>query len=241
MKKIHKNLLVMVSMFIFVFLNITMLQATEMPLVKNTIQVSGKATIKVKPTIAYIHAIVKTENKDAKTAQEENAKLINQVKKEMKDKYKLTDEDISTNNYTVRPSYDYTEGKQIFRAYIAEHVLTITVADIAKVGEMVDTLVTSGATSIGNIRFDILDSDATYNLALQKAITNAQSKANAITTILGVKASKPIAITEQSGSVGIIEREMNTAMQDTTIALGTTTIEQSEIEVTARVAVTFQY
>lgn len=241
MKRIYKNLLVIISIFTFVFFNTTMLQAAEMPLEKNTIQVSGKATIKVKPTIAYIHAAVNTENKDAKTAQEENAKYINQIKKEMKNKYKLTDEDISTNSYTVRPSYDYVEGKQIFRAYIVDHTLAITAKDITKVGEIVDTLVASGASSIEHIRFDILDSDATYNLALQKAITNAQSKANAITTMLGVKQGKPISIIEQSGSTGIIAKEMNQVAQDTSMMLGATAIEQSEIEVTAMIAVTFQY
>lgn len=228
-------------MFTFVFLNTIMLQAAELPLLKNTIQVTGKATIKVKPTVAYIHATVKTENRDAKISQEENARLINQMKREMKDKYKLTDEDMSTNSYLVRPSYDYIEGKQIFRAYITEHTLAITVNDITKIGEMVDALVASGATAIDNIKFDILDSDATYNLALQKAVTNAQSKANAITTMLGVKQGKPISIIEQSGSMGIITKEMNQVAQDAGMMLGATAIEQSEIEVIAMVGITFQY
>lgn len=241
MKKSYQNLLVIVSVFVFVFLNTTMIQAAEGFPMKNTIQVSGKATIKVKPNIAYISATVETENKDAKLAQQENAKLISQIQKDIKSKYKIQDADINTSYYGVRPSYDYVEGKQIFRGYVVEHTLAITAQDITKVGEMVDTLVASGATSIGSIRFDVLDSDATYNLALQKAIGNATSKANAITTTLGVKAGKPIAIVEQSGSVGIIEREMNQLKQEAAVAFDATSIGQSEIEVTANVLATFQY
>lgn len=241
MKKGYQHLLVIVSVFVFVLINTTIIQATEVSPIKNTIQVSGKAAIKVKPNIAYISTTVETENKDAKLAQQENAKLISQIKKDIKTKYNVSDTDINTSYYGVRPSYDYVEGKQIFRGYIVEHTLAITVQDIAKVGEMMDTLVTSGATSIKNIRFDILDSDTTYNLALQKAVQNATSKADAITTTLGVKAGKPISIIEQSGSVGIIEREMSQLKQDAAVAFDTTSIGKSEIEVTASVLVTFQY
>ena len=241
MKKTWKSLLVIVSMFVFVFLSQGVVEAGEIAQLTNTIEVGGKAVIKAKPTVAYTYATVKTENKDAKLSQEENSKLINQMKKEIKEKYKLTDEDIKTSSYNVRPSYDYVEGKQIFRAYITEHTLDITVNNIAKVGEIVDTLVEKGATSINNIRFDILDSDETYNLALQKAVANAQSKADAITTMLGVKKAKPISIIEDSNSRGVVVRDISQMAQEDSMMLGATSIEQNEIEVTASLVVTFQY
>ena len=242
MKKSYQSLLAIVSVFVFIFLNTTTIQAAEGPALKNTIQVNGKSTIKVKPNIAYINMAVETENKDAKLAQEANAKATNQVKTDIKTKYNITGTDISTRYYTVRPAYDYVEGKQIFKGYVVEHSLTITVRDLARVGEIVDTLVESGATSISNIQFEILDSDATYNLALQKAVENATSKATAIATTLGVKVAKPISITEQSGSVGIIERETNLLKQDAVAGSGgSTPIEQGEIEVTASILAVFQY
>lgn len=242
MKKSYQSLLAIVSVFVFVFLNTTMIQAAEVPTLKNTIQVNGKSTIKAKPNIAYINMAVETENKDATLAQETNAKIINQVKTHIESKYNITDTDISTGYYTVRPAYDYVEGKQIFKGYVVEHGLTITVRNLAKVGEIVDALVKSGATSISNIQFKILDSDATYNLALQKAVENATSKATAIATTVGVKVSKPISITEQSGSVGIVQRETNLLKQDTVAGSGgPTPIEQGEIEVTASILATFEY
>lgn len=87
MKKSYQSLLAIVSVFVFIFLNTTTIQAAEGPALKNTIQVNGKSTIKVKPNIAYINMAVETENKDAKLAQEANAKATNQVKTDIKTKY----------------------------------------------------------------------------------------------------------------------------------------------------------
>lgn len=240
MKNISKNLLLISSAFIILFFNTKMIHAAEIGPLKNTIEVSGKATIKVKPNVAYLNANVKTENKDAKKAQEENAQIIDKIKKDIMAKYKLLGEDINTLNYNLSPSYDYVEGKQIFRTYVVEHTLEIKMEKVEKVGEVADTLVESGATSVNNIRFGIKDESEAYNTALQKAVQNARQKSNAITAMLGVKNAKPIAITEQSESMGVIQ-ENALMMQDASPSLKGTTIQQSDIEVIARVQVTLQW
>lgn len=243
MKKILRNLLIVSSIMLLTVFNAKPIQASEIQPQKNVIQVSGSATIKVKPNIAYINTVVLTENKDAKKAQEENAKIIDKIKKDIISKYNLKEEDINTIYYGVRPSYDYVEGKQIFRNYVVEHNLEITTTNIQGVGEMVDTLVSSGATTVNNIRFALKDENEAYNIALQKAIQNAQQKSNAITATLGVNNATPIAITEQSESAGIIQ-EKNMIMQDSLVAGSnqpTTTIQQSDIQVLARVRVTLQW
>lgn len=217
------------------------LQASEVTPQKNVIHVNGKAIIKVKPNIAHINANVTTENKDAKKAQADNAKAINQIKKEIISKYNLKEEDINTISYTVRPSYDYVEGKQIFRNYVVEHALQITLTDLEKAGALVDSLVEAGASNVGNIKFGIKDETESYNLALQKALQDAQQKANALTTILGVPNATPIAITEQSQSQGHTQ-ENSLLMQDSQSSPeAATTIQQSDIEVTAIVDVTLQW
>lgn len=242
MKKVYKNILLLISVFGLIISNATITQAAGTQSLKNIIEVSGQATIKVKPNVAYITASVRTEDKNAKIAGQENAKIIEKIKKDIISKYNLSDTDIRTNYYTISPSYDYIDGKQTFRAYIVEHSLEITATNMEKVGEIVDTLVGSGATSVNNIRFAIIDSDATYNLALQKAIENAKSKANAITAAIGVSESKPIAIVEQGGSTGVVERIMNKEAADGIQLAGVpTSIMQNEIEIIATVLVRFQY
>ena len=239
MKKAYKNLLVL-SVLLLTVLSAKTIQASEIQPQKNIIQVSGKATVKVKPNIAYINAAVLTENKDAKKAQEENAKIMDRIKKEITSQYNLKEEDINTISYTVRPAYDYVDGKQIFRNYIVEHNFEITLANIQQAGEVVDTLVTSGASSVSNIRFGIQDESEAYNLALQGAIQNARQKSNAITTALGVAQASPISIIEQSESMGVM-RESAQLMQDSSLSNKSTVIQQSDIEVVARVQVTLQW
>ena len=241
MKKIYKNIVFLSAVLLLTVFSTKTIQASEFQSQKNIIQVGGNGVVKVKPNVATISMNVLTENKDAKKAQEENAKIIDKIKKEIINKYKLKEEAINTINYTVRPAYDYVEGKQIFRNYVVEHTLEITLKDIQKAGEMVDTLVASGATTVNNIKFGIQDESEAYNTALQNAIQNALNKANAITTALGVKNATPIAITEQSESIGLIQ-ENAMVMQDS-LALGktSTTIQQSDIQVTAKVQVTLQW
>ncbi|HHX60298.1 MAG TPA: SIMPL domain-containing protein [Epulopiscium sp.] len=242
MKKNYKKLLMISSVLLLTVLSAKTIQASEVQPQKNIIQVSGKATIKVKPNIAYINAMVVTENIDAKKAQEENAKIIDKIKKEIISKYNLKEEDINTVYYGVSPSYDYVEGKQVFRNYGVQHSLEITLNDIQKAGEMVDTLVGNGATSVNNVKLNIKDANEAYNIALQKAIQNAVQKADAITTTLGVKQATPISITEQSESQGVIQ-ERNMIMEDslTGSSKSATTIQQSDIQVTAIVQVTLQW
>ena len=242
MKKIYKTLLTVSSMFIFILLSAGTAQASELQMAKNTIQVNGKATIKVKPDIAYINASVTIENKDAKKAQEENAKITDKLKSDIRKKYNLKDEDIITTHYNVRPSYDYVDNKQVFRNYVVDHNLEITLKDIQKAGEMIDSLVESGATNIYNVRFGIQDETQAYNTALQKAVENAKQKADALTHSLGVKKATPISIAEQSESQGFV-REESVMMDklDGAQMAPATTINQSDIQVTARIVLGLQW
>ncbi len=239
MKTTYKSLLVASSMFVFMLLSTSIIQASEVQVGKNIIEVNGKATIKVKPDIAYINASVTTENKDAKKAQEENTKIIDKIKTDIIKKYNLKEEDVVTTNYNVRPSYDYVDNKQVFRNYVVDHSLEITLKDIQKAGEMLDSLVASGATNIYNVRFGIQDETQAYNTALQKAVENAKQKANALTDSLGVNKATPISITEQSESQGFVREE--SAMMDRGSSAKQTSINQSDIQVTARIVLGLQW
>lgn len=242
MRKGYKGALMLSAVLVMTLFSTQKIQAADLSPQKNIIQVNGRAKVKVKPNIARISAGVTTENKDAKKAQAENAKIVDQVKKEIMSQYKLDPEAITTISYTVRPTYDYIEGKQVFRNYVVDHILEITLEEIEKAGEMVDTLVSSGASSVDSVRFGVKDETQTYHIALQKALQDAQQKADALTTMLGVNKAVPIAITEQSESQGIMQ-ESNMLMADSQSAPNkvSTSIEQSDIEVVARVLVTLQW
>ncbi|NLI90395.1 MAG: SIMPL domain-containing protein [Epulopiscium sp.] len=241
MKKNAKTLLILLAVIFTTFSGTLLVQASEIKMGTNTIQTNGKATINVKPDMAIISAYVNTENRDAKKAQEENAKQINKIKEEISAKYNLKEEDIRTVSYNIRPNYDYIDGKQVFKNYIVRHSLAVNVEDVDKTGEMLDSLVSSGATGVDNIQFGIKDDKETYNLALQKAIANSQEKADAITKALGVGKAKPIAITEKGESMGITD-DYNIMVEEMQAdgAYGTN-IFQNDIEITARVEVIFKW
>ncbi len=51
--------------------------------------------------------------------------------------------------------FDYSNGKQTPRGYVARNTIEVRVDDLAKVGDVLDAAVGSGATTIHGLRFDV--------------------------------------------------------------------------------------
>lgn len=66
------------------------------------ITVSGQGTVKVKPDVAYVTLGVQTDSKDAKEAQAQNTKLMNDVIEAVK-ALGIAEKDIQTSGYYMYP------------------------------------------------------------------------------------------------------------------------------------------
>ncbi|VEF46554.1 outer membrane protein CC2294 [Bacillus freudenreichii] len=162
----------------------------------NIIKVSGKGKITVEPDIAEVRLGVSTENALLSVAQEENARAISNIKKALMSAG-IQDSDVQTIDYSIHPQYDYVEGKQIFRSYKVDHMLLITVREIARAGTIVDTAVNNGANIVSSITFETSDYDRLYRQALSLAVVDARRKAESIAETLNVQLSKvPLLVTE---------------------------------------------
>ena len=51
--------------------------------------------------------------------------------------------------------FDYANGKQTPRGYVARNTVEVRVDDLAKLGDVLDAVVSSGATMIHGLRFDV--------------------------------------------------------------------------------------
>ena len=76
---------------------------------------------------------------------------------------------VRTSGYDLQPEFDYTNGKQVLRGYIARNSIEVRVDNIARVGEMPDLAVGSGATSVSGVRFDLKDRTSAEREALKRA------------------------------------------------------------------------
>jgi hypothetical protein len=70
--------------------------------------------------------------------------------------------------------------------YVVENTVYVKVRDLAKLGELLDAVVRSGANQINGISFDVQDRKTAEAEARRLAIENAKERAQEIATAAGV-------------------------------------------------------
>ena len=141
----------------------------------NVLTVNGEGTVSVEPNLALLTVGVITEQKSLQLAQSENSHASRNIIETLL-AMGIRREDIKTIEYRIMNTYDFIEGKQVFRGFEVRHLFEVTVQQIQRVGEIVDAVVEAGANTIYHIRFDRSDSSELYNQALALALQDAQQK-----------------------------------------------------------------
>jgi uncharacterized protein YggE len=202
---------------------------------RQTLKVTGEATLQATPDQAIITLGVHTENIDPKLAQQENSQTIAQVLSALK-ALGIAEENIKTSDYRMDPQYNYVDGKEIFQHYKVEHMLQVKTRDIEKVGTIVDSLVKQGANSVSSVRFSLSNSDIYYNRALSLALKNAYEKAHTLTkTIEATLQPTPVHIEELSAPTPPVLYQASAKMSTTTPFM------PGELQITATLRVDYTY
>jgi uncharacterized protein YggE len=202
----------------------------------NKLKVFGKGILSVKPDVAEVVFGVMTENIQLEVAQQENAKITQQVINSIEE-IGVLPKNIQTQNYNIRPNYDYINGKQIFRGYEVSNNLKVLITNINSAGEVIDTAVKNGANTVSGINFIVSDQTKYYYEALRLATTDAQNKANVMANKLNARLNIiPIQINELDKGT-ITPLGVMTLKQ----ASGSTPIEAGENTITAEIEAIFIY
>lgn len=164
---------------------------------RNGIHVFGEGEVSVSPDTLKISLGVTTEGLDLQSLQEENATRVNKIIQAIID-LGVRNEDIKTVDYRIDPQYRYEDSQQIFTGYRVTHILEITTKKINDAGKIVDTAVRSGASTVSNVQFSVMDSDRFYQQALSVATKDAIQKAETLTQSFGVSFNRnPYLISEE--------------------------------------------
>lgn len=206
---------------------------SNIPSALRIIAVTGNGEISAPPNYAQLQLEVSTEGKGVSEAQQENANTMNQVIQSIL-ALNIARENIQTTAYNIFPSYDFIEGKQVFRGYEVTNAITVKIEDVSQVGKVIDTAVYNGANRVSTIQFRVENPDAYYQQALRLALQNAQTKAKTIAETMQLPLQEqPIEIVE--------EHEANPVLFKSVAMANQTPIEQGEISIRAAVRVKFQY
>lgn len=153
---------------------------------ERTITVTGTGMVTLTPDIAYISIGVHTQNASAKDAVTANNTQAQTVMAAIKG-FGVADKDIQTTNFSITPQQQYdNNGKVTGTLYMVDNTVYVTMRDLTKLGDLLDSMVSSGANSISSISFDVADKTAALSQARQAAVKDAGKQANELTQATGV-------------------------------------------------------
>jgi hypothetical protein len=154
---------------------------------EHTLNVTGSGTVYISPDIAYINIGVHTEESDLAQSVAKNNSQVQAVVDALRNNG-VDAKDIQTSNFSVW-SYQTTNpetGLNDLMKYSVDNSVTVTVRDLSKLGDLLNTVVGVGANNINSISFDVADKTAAMAEARTKAMANADALAKELAGMANV-------------------------------------------------------
>jgi hypothetical protein len=202
---------------------------------RNTLIVRGEGEVKAKPDVAYATLGVITEGKRAQEAAAANAALTQKVMDAVR-RQGVAEKDMQTSNFSVQPRYENRPNREpVIVGYQVSNQVRVTVRDLNKVGQVIDTGLDAGANNIYGLNF-ALEERARYTTdALTGAVREARRKAETLAAAAGVRLQGIVQLVEDGAArVPILQDRMEMSM-----ARAATPVAPGEITVTASVTVVY--
>jgi len=201
------------------------------------ISISGQGVAVAAPDIASLSLGVSTLTATARQARDDAAASMSDLIASLTDNG-IAEEDYHTSQFSIEPDVDYrSNGEQVIRGYRVTSLLSVTVRDLDRVGEVIDDAVDAVGDPIRvqGVSFSIESLAALQSEARAQAMADAKAKAEELAELAGVDLGKPVAVSESS-SGGLPPVIFRAAEATTDIE---TPISPGQLEVTVTVQVTY--
>ena len=154
---------------------------------QRSLNVSGTGTVTLTPDIAYINIGVHTELDTAANAVASNNTNTQQLVDALK-KAGVDAKDIRTTSFSIYPNtqYDPQTNQKLGTTYVVDNVVYVTVRNLDKLGDLLDTAVKAGANNVNSIQFDVADKNPAIKQARDEAVKDAKTQAQELATAAGV-------------------------------------------------------
>jgi uncharacterized protein YggE len=157
---------------------------------------TGEGVVKMAPDRVWVTIAAESRAKSPREAQRANADAMKAVLDKLK-ALGLPADAIRTSGYDLQPQFDYVNGRQSLREYLARNMIEVRVDEVTRAGEVLDAAVGSGATSVSGVRFDLKDRTAAEREALKNAVADARGRADAAAAGAGLRVDRVVKIEEQ--------------------------------------------
>jgi len=199
--------------------------------------VVGEAAVQMVPDRAWITVSAESRAPSPREAQRRNAEAMRPVQDALR-AARVPDDAVRTSGYDLQQEFDFTNGKRVPKGYVARNSIEVRVDDVSRVGELLETAVAQGATSVSGLRFDVKDRGKLEREALRAAVASARIKADAAAAGAGRSVDRLVRIDESPGPSGPVPMPQYRAMA---VQAGDAAppVSLGQIEVRSQVTVTF--
>lgn len=197
---------------------------------------SGEGVVRMAPDRAFVTMAAESRAPSPREAQRQNTDAMAAVQQRLRG-LGLPADAVRTLAYDLQPEFNYANGRQSLKGYVARNTVEVRTDDITRVGEIIEASVSAGATSVRDIRFDLKARDAVERDALKLAVADARARAEAMAAGAGRAFDRIVRVEEQGAVVTPPPRPMLAMAAEAASPAPPppVPIEPGELEIRARV------
>jgi uncharacterized protein YggE len=169
---------------------------------ERSITVVGEGQVKIQPDMAQVNIGIEVISDTVKGASSLGADTMAAVMTALKEQG-VADKDMQTSGYSVWVERPYgPDGPAPDRApiYHVSNSVSVTIRDLDKVGSVLDAAIEAGANNIYGVTFSLVDPTPLMAQAREKAVADAQAKAQDLAELNGVNLGDVVSVSEVIGS-----------------------------------------
>ncbi len=161
--------------------------------------VTGEGKVTVVPDTAIVNLGINVTRSTVKDAQSQANMVIKDITASLKN-LNIADKDVKTSDYSIYPQYDYTSGGNRITGYAVNASLVITVRDLDKINQAIDSATAAGANTVSGVQLTVDDArqKGLLQQARELAIAEAKDKAASLANSAGMVLGRIVNIQESS-------------------------------------------
>jgi uncharacterized protein YggE len=203
----------------------------------NGITIEGTGEVEGKPDTLTISFGVSVKRDTVDAAVNDNAAVATSVLQALIEQG-VEEKDVQTRNYSVQPSFAFTEGQQVPDGYQVTNTVTVQLQDLTGAGASIDAVTAAGgdAVQVQGVAFSLEDDSEVVKAARDQAFADARAKAEQFASLSGrpLGQVESVAETTQTNQDQLYRASASTYAEDATTPI-------SPGEVTTSVTVTVRY
>ncbi len=213
------------------------------------ILVTGEGRLSVEPDLAVLNIGIEAQSETVSQARTDAAGAMSRVVAAVKAQG-LSDADIQTTSFDIRPDYQYEEvveedgsyvSKRKLVGYVVSNFASIKVRDLDAVGPVIDDVAEAGGdlARINGISFTVEDPKPFMEELRREAFQEARAKAEQLAGLAGVTLGQVQSISESGASDGLPGSDLDFLRQMVAYDYETSPISGGETELRLTVRARF--